>query len=722
MKRYLMLLSLSVIILSGCNKKEESFLSKVVNSNKNHNSIQYKVTEQYYYSNASDTTVTPFDVWAVKDQQDTLRKGYVSVNNYYRPYNMTYEQGNFYLTIPPKKTTILYKHFTEPFISSIDWIDIFLKPAMLIKLSKNPNVTLAFTDTLYKKKHHTKMVVNVTKNNKLAERSTYVIDNNTGIISLSNKPNCKNPELNSFSFDFGWNNGTNGGANTTTRAALDVKIDGTRYAYITTPSDGGSNTDNATDQLGDALITAYNGATITVTPHSANGPLYIDHSPFLNWKFATVTITLPKTHTVGKITFYGRAYGDDYAIDNVKYDLPGNSCLLDTDGDGITDDQDLDSDGDGCPDALESANNTYTYNDLHPTGSLNLGLDKDINSSTYGVPNGVNYPRGTSRDNTQQSVLCSACNSSNPQYVDTDGDMVGDACDLDDDNDGILDTAECHNLLEVEFSGTFGETEEPRNPSYAIDQYEYVTYNGGAGAGAGKYAIVNGPYKWHPIDDYWTINGHTTGTDTDAYLAVNGSEKQGVFYYQDIHLDSGQAYKISFWHTDAAPNIALASGYNLEYRLIRLSDNSVVSRSSTGMTSVRKWREVSTTYTVATTGLYRFELVNLSLQYGGNDFAIDDVSVVPIKCVDTDNDGIPNNLDLDSDGDGCPDAIEAYASAQAIGTDGWQYGEDNATVNNGRVTAQGIVKEASLDNNGSYSTIPTLTHNEKNAFEHCFRY
>ncbi len=179
MKRYLMLLSLSVIILTGCNKKEESFLSKVVNSNKNHNSIHYKVTEQYYYSNASDTIVTPFDVWAVKDERDTLRKGYVSVNNYYRPYNMTYEQGNFYLTIPPKKTTILYKHFTEPFISSIDWIDIFLKPAMLIKLSKNPNVTLTFTDTLYKKKHHTKMVVNVTKNNKLAERSTYIIDNNT---------------------------------------------------------------------------------------------------------------------------------------------------------------------------------------------------------------------------------------------------------------------------------------------------------------------------------------------------------------------------------------------------------------------------------------------------------------------------------------------------------------------------------------------------------------
>ena len=179
MKKYLISIILPLIILSACSKKEEDFMSKIVSGNKKHNSIQYKVAEKYYYSNASDTTVTPFDVWAVRDLSDSLRKGYVSVNNYYRPYNMTYERGDFYLTIPPKKTTVLYKHFNEPFISSIDWIDYFLNPEKLNKLAADPNTTVSFSDTLFRKKNYTKMVVVTKRNNRLAQRDTYVIDNKT---------------------------------------------------------------------------------------------------------------------------------------------------------------------------------------------------------------------------------------------------------------------------------------------------------------------------------------------------------------------------------------------------------------------------------------------------------------------------------------------------------------------------------------------------------------
>jgi len=92
----------------------------------------------------------------------------------------------------------------------------------------------------------------------------YINANNTGILSMSNKVTCDNPSINTFAFDYGWNNGT-GSADTT--VALDVKIDGIRYLYITTPSDGGANTDNATNQGGDALVTAYNGATFTISNH-----------------------------------------------------------------------------------------------------------------------------------------------------------------------------------------------------------------------------------------------------------------------------------------------------------------------------------------------------------------------------------------------------------------------------------------------------------------------
>jgi len=44
-----------------------------------------------------------------------------------------------------------------------------------------------------------------------------------------------------------------------------------------------------------------------------------------------------------------------------------------------------------------------------------------------------------------------------------------------------------------------------------------------------------------------------------------------------------------------------------------------------------------------------------------------------VNCADTDNDGTPNYFDVDSDGDGCSDANEAYGLATADGADGNMY-------------------------------------------------
>ena len=41
---------------------------------------------------------------------------------------------------------------------------------------------------------------------------------------------------------------------------------------------------------------------------------------------------------------------------------------------------------------------------------------------------------------------------------------------------------------------------------------------------------------------------------------------------------------------------------------------------------------------------------------------------------DTDTDGLPDHLDLDSDGDGCSDANEFYKEENADGGDGGEYG------------------------------------------------
>jgi hypothetical protein len=76
---------------------------------------------------------------------------------------------------------------------------------------------------------------------------------------------------------------------------------------------------------------------------------------------------------------------------------------------------------------------------------------------------------------------------------------------------------------------------------------------------------------------------------------------------------------------------------------------------------------------------------------------------------DTDGDGIPNGLDLDSDGDGCSDANEAYGLTTAQGTDGNQYfgtGNPPAVDATGRVSgATYTATSTNVITVGSASTI-----------------
>ena len=149
MKKIILLFAITSFLFNACSKKEDNFISELVEKTTEIQSIQYKVTQKYYYSNSQDTTITPCEVWVVRDSEDTLRTGYIWVDNNYRPYNMIYDKGNFYLAIPPKKITALYPDFTESFISSVDWIDVFLKPEGLQKQFTDSLNTTSLSDTIY---------------------------------------------------------------------------------------------------------------------------------------------------------------------------------------------------------------------------------------------------------------------------------------------------------------------------------------------------------------------------------------------------------------------------------------------------------------------------------------------------------------------------------------------------------------------------------------------
>ena len=177
MKKLVLLFVVTLLLFTNCNENTEDFVLKIAKESKKHASISYKVTKNKYSPSIPDTSITPFKVWVVRDSNDTLKNGYIWVDNYYRPYNMIYDAGDFYLAIPPKQTTIYDPGFKGAFISQVDWIDIFLNPDALSAQIIDPAAYTIISDTIYQGKICTKLVIEF-RNEKKKElkKYTYVID------------------------------------------------------------------------------------------------------------------------------------------------------------------------------------------------------------------------------------------------------------------------------------------------------------------------------------------------------------------------------------------------------------------------------------------------------------------------------------------------------------------------------------------------------------------
>ncbi|EJL70173.1 beta strand repeat-containing protein, partial [Chryseobacterium populi] len=250
---------------------------------------------------------------------------------------------------------------------------------------------------------------------------------------------------------------------------------------------------------------------------------------------------------------------------------------------------------------------------------------------------------------------------------DTDGDGIVNTSDLDDDNDGILDVDEgCGNIVSSEERGTFGTTTVNRNLS--TNPGPGYTFKSGQLVNAGDYAVIsNAAPQPHPSPALWNYNGHTTNTATDAYLAVNGSTSVGVFFRQSVRLVAGVTYTYSFWHASAS-NTSLADGYNIRIRIMNSSGTTQLASTTTGQRNLNIWSQTSLSFTPTITGDYNILLQNESTGFTGNDFAIDDIAFIsPCGTLDTDGDGTPDYLDLDSDNDGCFDALEGDENVTRAG-------------------------------------------------------
>ncbi|WP_439899644.1 GEVED domain-containing protein [Photobacterium toruni] len=281
-----------------------------------------------------------------------------------------------------------------------------------------------------------------------------------------------------------------------------------------------------------------------------------------------------------------------------------------------------------------------------------------------------------------------------PLTVDTDLDGVMDAVDIDDDNDGILDTDEgfsCDTVFSESFEGA---------KSVAWFESDQGSLNSTTG-GSGWNQLVGTADTWQGSfslngSGYWlgALNGVPATSDGEVFMAIyNGFIDESIITEVPVSegINIGDSVEVSF--IQVFGGVFGITPINTQARFRWTIDG--VQYLSDILTyngnNLKEWESDSFTFIATTTSpSIILDIVPLAATEG-NYLAIDGFAITNITqpCIsittDTDNDSIPNHLDLDSDGDGIPDNIEAQTTTSYISPNNDNL--VNYTANNGLNTA-----------------------------------
>ena len=236
-----------------------------------------------------------------------------------------------------------------------------------------------------------------------------------------------------------------------------------------------------------------------------------------------------------------------------------------------------------------------------------------------------------------------AVSATNP---DTDGDGIADACDLDDDNDGILDTFEntCVNpnlIVNGNFASATSSSATSWTTSYASSP------------------VTSGPINYTSnrmnvfVDNIGNLYaGNIIAANTSSFTMVAGHQYN--FTSTLAQVDGTTNVNFSWVLIDSSNNIVQTIA---TYKTVNSGSGTTLITSTLTAYPVTFISTLSGTYRLALTWLP----TNSANPGNAHDVSFDNIELRSFFC-DLDGDGIPNNLDLDSDNDGCPDAIEGGAN------------------------------------------------------------
>ncbi len=351
-----------------------------------------------------------------------------------------------------------------------------------------------------------------------------------------------------------------------------------------------------------------------------------------------------------------------------KYDDDGTGRLglLDSDADGILNFQDLDSDNDGIPDLIETggtdADGDGRVDDANPDGTLVNDADHDGFSDTYdpdddgvfGVEDAIGpiIKASDTNDDGFADSWPAFDNDSNPATAnvkpDFDGDGVPNFIDLDSDNDGIADLIESGGIDTdgngkvdgLLSSGSFSPSNDADEDGF------YDGYDPDNNATNTDEANTSRPLAVTVTSGTGAFSGHPALADYAGNASLNGGhnmdqDRDGMPNYLDLDSDN-----------DGITDLVETWGYGNDDASGEANDGFVDGWASNN--SIRDgWHDsfdagvLRTTADGGTTESALNTLPNYQTGAGKPDL---------------DGDGLPNYLDIDSDGDGIVDLIESQPS------------------------------------------------------------
>lgn len=268
--------------------------------------------------------------------------------------------------------------------------------------------------------------------------------------------------------------------------------------------------------------------------------------------------------------------------------------------------------------------------------------------------------------------------------LDSDGDGIIDSIDLDDDNDGILDTDEGFIGTALDFTGITPIVAPSQSGPWTVAPKDFAS--GGTSLAYNTTITLTGRFLNSPVPRPPNGNGAPMGKNNGDILIgidANGSlvpvdvTKDYMMieatFSRPVLVNIGPRINIptnfdspDYWQIEATGGLKLASNGP------RTTSGSITTVSTTTIGNWTASGDVATfspttpsatqraddnySFLIQTNKLVnKIRLKMSTLSASINSSPINISVQIP---TDTDGDGTPNYLDVDSDNDGCPDALE----------------------------------------------------------------